>query len=158
MVKIYISCGNADTVYHVIERPDEKGDSCLFKQHSLSLPSPSAGVPSFPNYRLGELAGSPCDTLTALNENIRVEKEKILKVFPNPATDFVVIDYGFTDWNKGEVDLQISNELGQIVYEHKLPMYSGFQKINISSFANGFYTVYIKRGNAVVARVKMMKE
>ncbi len=156
--KIYISCGNADTVYHIIERPDEKGDSCLFRQHSLSLPSPSLGVPNFPNYRLGALTSSPCDTLTGLNEVERTEKEKILKIYPNPATDFVTIDYGFTNWSKGEISLEITNELGQIVHQQKLPMYSGFQKIETSSFATGLYTTYIKRNNQIVATTKFAKQ
>lgn len=147
--KIYESCGNGETVYHVIDRPDEKGDSCLFKQHAIQLLSPSAGVPNFPNYRLGALTGSPCDTLTGLNDIERAEKEKILKVFPNPATDFITIDYGFTDWSKGDIELEIVNELGHIVYLQKLPMYSGFQKINVSLFASGVYNVFIKRGAAV---------
>ncbi len=156
--KIYISCGNGDTVYHVIERPDEKGDSCLFRQHSLSFPSPSLGVPSFPNYRLGALPASACDTLTGLNEVARAEKEKILKLYPNPATDFVTIDYGNNDWNKGAVSLEITNTLGQIVYSRELPMYSGFQKIDVHAFATGFYTACIKRNGALVAIAKFVRE
>lgn len=156
--RIYISCGNGDTVYHVIERPDEKGDSCLFKQHSLSLPSPSFGVPNFPNYRLGALPGSPCDTLTGLNETARALKEKILKVFPNPASNMVTVDYGFTDWSKGDVRLTISDELGRVVYEQPLPKYSGFQNINVSTLAAGTYFVYLKRNGNTIAGEKMMKE
>src|SRR5207247_1684286 len=61
--KIYISCGNSDTVYHVINQPDLKGYSCEFRQHAIHLSRPSLGVPSFPNYRTGALNRSPCDTL-----------------------------------------------------------------------------------------------
>lgn len=155
--KIYESCGNSARVYHVIERPNEKGDSCLFMQHSIHLPTSSLGVPNFPNYRLGALPGSPCDTLTGLNEIERAEKERLLRVFPNPATDFVTIDYGFTDWSKGEVNLEIANELGQIVYSQNPPMYSGFQKIDVSQFSTGIYTAHIRRGNQVVGSVKFGK-
>jgi hypothetical protein len=82
--KIYESCGNGEKVYHVIERPDEKGDSCLFRQSYIQLPTFSGGVPNFPNYRLGALAGSPCDTLTSINE--QAAQEQTIKVFPNPAS------------------------------------------------------------------------
>ncbi len=153
--KIYSSCGNTEWVYHVIDRPDLKGDSCLFRQHGIELPSFCAGVPNFINYRLGALVGSGCDTLTGVDE--MVEKEKLLKVYPNPATDFAGIDYGFTNWSKGEVSLEISNELGQVVYAQLLPRYSGFQKINVSEFASGFYTAYIKRSNQIVATAKFQK-
>jgi hypothetical protein len=156
--KIYISCGNSMPVYHVINTPDEQGDSCHFLQHSLHLPSPSLGVPHFPNYRLGPLSGSACDTLTGLDDEARAAKEQILKVFPNPAKDVVTIDYGFTNWNKGEVQLEITNALGQVVYEQHVPMYSGFQRLDVAEFAAGVYTTYIKRNNSIVAISKFVKE
>jgi hypothetical protein len=86
--KIYISCGNADADYHVINNPNGKGDSCNFVQHGVILPTPSGNVPCFPNYRLGALPGSACDTLSGLNEVQRSEKEHIIRVYPNPATDY----------------------------------------------------------------------
>jgi WD40 repeat protein len=156
--KIYISCGNSELDYHVIKNPDGKGDSCSFAQHSILLTSPSVCVPYFPNYRLGALTGSACDTITGLNEVARAAKEQILKVFPNPATDITTVDYGFTDWNKTQPNLEICNTLGQTVYSQVLPMYSGFQKIDVSRFADGMYTVFIKRDNVVVATQKLVKQ
>jgi hypothetical protein len=156
--KIYISCGNADTAFHVINTPDLKGDSCGFVQRGAHLPSFCNSVPNFPNYRLGALTGSACDTITDLNEIARAEKERILKVFPNPTSDVITIDYGFTDWNKGEVSLEVSNDVGQIVYTQKLPMYSGFQKLDVSKYATGLYTTYIKRNEQIIAVQKFAKE
>ena len=156
--KIYISCGNADSVYHVINNPNYKGALCNFVEHGTHLQSVSCGVPSFPNYRLGALAQSQCDSLSTATQDIRDTKEQILKVFPNPAVDVITIDYGFTDWNKGPVSLQITDALGQVVYTQPLPMYSGFQRIDISSFAAGLYNVAIKRSGATVAVSKLVKE
>lgn len=158
--KIYESCGNSETVYHVIDRPDEPGDSCLFRQHGLELPSYCLGVPSFPNYRLGALAGSGCDTLnTDVSHEPRAMRENQIQVFPNPASGVVTVDYGFTDWSKkGWVSLQIVNELGQLVYEQPLPQYSGFQKVNVSGLVSGVYHVLIKRDNAVIGVSKFSKD
>jgi hypothetical protein len=156
--KIYIACGNGEFDYHVINNPDSAGVACNFAQHAISLPTPSGGVPNFPNYRLGALTGSACDTISGLDEVARAAKEQILNVFPNPAADYTVIDYGYLDWNKGAASLVITNALGQPVYQQQLPMYSGYQKIDISHFASGMYMAFIKRGAGVVAVAKFVKE
>lgn len=156
--KIYESTGNGEYDYHVIQEPDKKGDSCQFDQHGLILSSFCITVPTFPNYRLGRLVGSTCDTISTAIDEVKAQREKILNIYPNPTTDIVTIDYGFTDWTKGEIQLQISNELGQTVYNAPVPMYSGFQKINVSSFAAGMYTARIMRQNSVVAVSKFVKQ
>ena len=73
-------------------------------------------------------------------------------------SDIGIIDYGFIDWGKGEVWLHIVNELGQQVYEQRLPMYSGFQKITVTSFARGAYTVNVKQGNQLIASERFIKQ
>jgi hypothetical protein len=62
--KIYSSSTNGVKSLHVIHRPDEPGLACQYQQHGIALPTyNSFSMPSFPNYRLGPLDGSPCDTL-----------------------------------------------------------------------------------------------
>ncbi len=157
--KIYINSTNGTQTLHVINRPDQKGDSCLFARHSFDLHTfNESSLPNFPNYRLDALQGSPCDTLSTMTTEVRSIKEKILKVFPNPASDIVTVDYGFTDWNKGAVSLEITDALGQLVYTQSLPMYSGYQRLDVSRFASGLYNVAIKRSGAAVAVAKLVKE
>jgi hypothetical protein len=157
--KIYIS-GSSGTYYlSVIDSADNPDSACNFLDQSMHIPTLIDGVPYNPNYRLGALTGSPCDTdtVSGLNEVARAAKERILKVFPNPAEDYTVVDYGFTDWSKGPVSLEICNSIGQTVYQQQLPMYSGYQKIDISPFASGMYMAFIKRGGGVVATAKFVK-
>jgi len=61
--KLYID--GAPTRYmHVINKPNEMGQACDVRQHSILLPEYlGASLPYYPNYRLGPLDGSPCDTL-----------------------------------------------------------------------------------------------
>ena len=62
--RIYINNTNGVRSLHVIENPDEPGEACGVKQHSFWLPTYNRfSLPNFPNYRLGPLDGSPCDTL-----------------------------------------------------------------------------------------------
>jgi hypothetical protein len=160
--KIYISGGNGIYYLHVINQPDLKGDSCNFIAYGFRLPTENTeGIPNFPNYRLGPLIGSPCDTLYKTDTTLAVNpspKERDLQVYPNPAANYAIIDYGFTDWGKGPVNLAITNALGQQVYEQSLPMYSGFQRIDVSKFAPGMYTAIIKRSTGIVATARFVKE
>ena len=62
--KIYICSNSSVDKLHVIEDPDSAGLSCHLRQHAVNLPTLNLGsVPNHPNYRLGPLDGSGCDTL-----------------------------------------------------------------------------------------------
>jgi hypothetical protein len=62
--KIYSSSTNSVTSLHVMHNPDEPGLECQYQQHGIELPNRNAySMPTFPNYRLGPLDGSACDTL-----------------------------------------------------------------------------------------------
>lgn len=153
--KIYISSYNTTYYMAVINNPDAAGAACNF-QDTVKVPSFIKGLPCYPNYRLGTLPGSICDTLTGINDI--ADKEKLLNIFPNPASDIATIDYGYTDWSKGEVTIELTNNLGQTVHSQSLPMYSGFQKLEVSNYPSGSYTVYIKRKGLVVATGRLVKE
>jgi len=62
--KIYVVTSSGSRTLYVINDPDEPGLSCNFEQPGLRLPCRTANTaPNFPNYRLGPLDGSSCDTL-----------------------------------------------------------------------------------------------
>lgn len=62
--RIYGTATNSMRSLHVIKDPDEKGLDCHFVNHGIMLPKVNSfSVPNHPNYRLGPLDGSPCDTL-----------------------------------------------------------------------------------------------
>lgn len=89
--KIYISTAGPSPYFHVIESPNSPGLACNVMQHALRLPFVNAGVPNMPNYRLGALAGSPCDTLIMNSVQQPAKDLAPLHVFPNPAqTHFTI--------------------------------------------------------------------
>ncbi|MFN0036010.1 MAG: hypothetical protein ACKVUS_13185 [Saprospiraceae bacterium] len=62
--KIYYATTNSTLSMHLIHNPDLPGHAADVEQHGLSLPKYNSGTMClFPNYRLGEWEGSPCDTL-----------------------------------------------------------------------------------------------
>jgi hypothetical protein len=74
--KIYYSVfGSNGFTLSVIHEPDKKGLDCNVEQHGIILSSLTEGtLPFFPNYRLGPLKGSSCDTIiTSSHEYIKQE-------------------------------------------------------------------------------------
>ena len=63
--RIYIIPPAGSSKYmHVIERPDLPSPDCRFTQHSVYLEkSNGRSAPNIPNFRLGPIDGSACDTL-----------------------------------------------------------------------------------------------
>ncbi|MEE9438185.1 MAG: hypothetical protein V3V14_04240, partial [Saprospiraceae bacterium] len=70
--KIYISTtAGSNRVMGKINNPNIKGIGCDMDQHSVFLNTSYArGMPNFPNFRLGPLDGSSCDTLGIDNHPI----------------------------------------------------------------------------------------
>ncbi|MBL0309214.1 MAG: T9SS type A sorting domain-containing protein [Bacteroidetes bacterium] len=82
-----------------------------------------------------------------------------IKVYPNPASTEITLDYTSIDWaQQGELSIVLMNSLGQIIHHEKLPMYSVFQRIDVSKFPVGFYLAHIKRNNTTIATSKFAKQ
>lgn len=60
---IYSRPLNGQNCMHRIKHPERGGTACEFEQNYYQLEYPYANMPHFPNFRLGPLDGSPCDTL-----------------------------------------------------------------------------------------------
>jgi hypothetical protein len=66
--KIYIPTANGSRTLHVIHDPDTYG-LCQYQNHGIRLRCYNSGsLPNIPQYRLGPLDGSPCDTLGLNND------------------------------------------------------------------------------------------
>lgn len=61
--RIFWGTGNGTKYNQVIHRPDLPGFAANMQQHGIQLNGYAVGQPHFPNYRLGPLEGSSCDTI-----------------------------------------------------------------------------------------------
>lgn len=63
--KIYMGSYGGCKNLHVVNHPERAGLACNFKQHGISLCTfhKGGGLPNVPNYRLGSIDGSICDSL-----------------------------------------------------------------------------------------------
>ena len=62
--KLYITTSYSGHYFHVIHDPNKRGIDCNFEQRGIEWPvMKGLTIPNFPNYRLGPIDGSSCDTL-----------------------------------------------------------------------------------------------
>jgi hypothetical protein len=153
--KIYLATMNSTLAWHVIDSPDNQGTACNVLQHSITLPSYNNGtMPNHPNYNLGPLIGSPCDTLTGLSE-AHTQKPLVLKVFPNPVFgNELEITYSLEQNMQGA--LEILHATGKLVYERTLPQWSSYQRLHLPELSSGVYLVKLSSGNKITT-VKFIK-
>ncbi len=90
--KIYLNATNSVSSLHVIDQPNEAGAACNVIQRGLDLPALNRfSLPNFPNYRLGRLEGSPCDTLDFTSTAGVPASEAAVRVYPNPNEGYFTV-------------------------------------------------------------------
>ena len=151
--KIYIGTGNSTLHLHVINQPDSAGLACDLVQHGVPLPAYNFNsLPNHPNYFLGALAGSPCDTLTSLATELIINHK--LNVFPNPNNGYFTL--GFNPQKEVGI-LEIFDAMGRRVYIEKVAQWSQYKKVDITNLPPGIYYCRIN-WEEDVASVKIVKE
>ena len=95
-----------------------------------------------PNYQLGALAGSACDTLTGIEQWQQYNSISSLRIIPNPNDGRFAVSYQLPQ-NKDGL-LTITNELGEIMYSERRPQWSTLCNINVSRLPMGIYLVTLE--------------
>lgn len=134
--KIYIGTSASCYNLHYIDEPDSAGLACDVIQNTFAISSTNHTVPTYPNYDLGRWVGSPCDTLVGVNEN---EQDNYpIKVFPNPASDFITINYKILPNETAQFVLY--NTMGEIV--NKKNLFGSFKSllVHTNNLRNGVYS------------------
>ena len=155
--KIYISSGSGVIDMHVIDFPDNLGLSCDVQQHAIRLPCYYVrGNVNHPNYYLGALAGSPCDTLTSSVE--LQEHDFRFSVSPNPSSGHFKIMYLLPQNQKGKLEVFDMN--GRQVYDLHLPQWSTIQDVSLpTSVTSGIYQCVISSADMKVnKKIAVFKE
>jgi hypothetical protein len=107
-------------------------------------------MPNFPNFRLGALKGSPCDSLgieagvTVSTAPLTPPKEDFkLSVFPNPATDYTLLL-----WESPLAEttvLDVSDAIGQVIFHTILPKETTYYKLPLQNLPVGVYITTLHR-------------
>jgi hypothetical protein len=153
--KIYITTGNGTLTMHTIDSPDSMGVACNVLQHNIALPSYNLTNPNHPNYNLGPLIGSGCDTLTSINEEY-INPTLTLQAHPNPVGGApVTISYKLAPNQPGK--LQIIDLAGKVVFTQVLPPWSSTQKVSLEGLSSGVYVMQLLSGG-IKTQIKLIKQ
>jgi len=150
--KIYLNYTNSDNSLHVIHNPNEQGVSCDVEQHGIELPTSNFSLPSYPNYRLGALAGSICDSLIT-STNIPIVSNNTITLFPNPVQDYVKVN--FDQLPDGHVDFILYNSLGKKVIQKTLEVKEEHH-LSLNENADGVYFYTIVQENKIIKNGKLI--
>ena len=153
--KIYITSGSGVQHIHEMNYPDSAGVACDLQQHAIFLDMWNfRAVPNHPNYHLGPVFGSVCDSLSVGQEEYYSQIQNF-QISPNPLKDGPLqIMYLLPQNLPGLFEVYDLN--GKIIYQQKLPPWSSMQSINLPNLRAGLYSCVIRSGGSVASR-KLLK-
>ena len=154
--KIYGNCTSTVPRLHVIHEPDKKGIACNVEQHGIQLYGRNAfSLPHFPNYRLGKLEGSACDTLSSVHTPGQ-RPEEIARVYPNPAKDRLTITYSIH--NSGSYCFEIRDAAGKLHFEKAWDVPLQEQSFSLGALPAGIYIYTLRLENGRTQSGKLVIE
>ncbi len=112
------------------------------------------GLPNMPNYNLGALVGSECDTLSINDTTDVVEvmgEENPIYLYPNPASDKIFISGNYDKTLPFEVIIYNSAGLIQAVYRE-----NNINYIDASALSAGIYLFKILQQNIELHKDKIL--
>ena len=142
--KIYITSTSSVIHLHEINYPDSAGALCNVNLHNVLINNYNYHtVPNHPNYYLGRLVGSPCDTLTGIHDLAAYDFR--FSISPNPNNGNFKIMYLLPQNKSGT--LQIFDITGKEIYHQNLPPWSTAKYISLPKIADGVYQCTIISNN-----------
>ncbi|MBX7242942.1 MAG: T9SS type A sorting domain-containing protein [Bacteroidia bacterium] len=151
--KIYLTGGGK--YLHTINNPNLKGSLCNIELHNIELRNVGRTPPNFPNFRLGALSGSGCDTLTSVGEPIK--DIGYASIYPNPARSDAAISWRLPS-GVSAATLQITGSLGQMVCTEILPAPKGKISLPLAHLPKGMYFYRIFHSEGQLYSGKLWKE
>ncbi len=110
--RIFIAPQASEPYLHVIEPSDNVPNVAQVQFEGFAMPSRiQRTIPHYPNYNLGSIANSPCDTLLISSAEDVPKEPARLRLYPNPAKDIAVIEMDFS----GHKHLTLYDALGRPV-------------------------------------------
>ncbi len=154
--KIYITTGNGTQHIHEMNYPDSAGVACDVQQHAIFLNAWNfRAVPNHPNYYLGPVIGSVCDTLVHVGLQQHENEVQNFKLSPNPSKDGLIKIIYLLPQNKQGI-FEVYDLNGKIVYTNTLSPWSSLQYFYLSFLESGLYQCVIRSGKSIATQKLMI--
>ncbi len=160
--KIIINSSNTVRFIHTIDQPDSPGLACNVLQHNIALPTfNGASMPNYPNFRLGPVDGSACDTLgidVGLAEPPKqaTNVQPALEVYPNPAGNYCNIGFGSTLKQDGILIVHDLN--GRTMFETPLQKATIGYTLKTEGWPATMYLCTVYEGSKAKGSIRFVKE
>jgi hypothetical protein len=154
--EIIISTFGATRRLHCITKPNIRGVGCDFMQGCIKSDSTNhyfgGSLPNYPNFRLGVLKGSECDTIREAQPPTVSDG---LIIYPNPSNEWLMLN---GKWLMGNTNVAVYNIVGQKQLSFTFQNSKGFETINVLALANGMYVLQIIDAAGTKHNCKFVKE
>ncbi len=132
--------------FHQLDSPDAGSVSDIgFNAKKVELPVTNVRtLPYFPNFRLYDLQGSPCDTLGIDGATVATEtivRNLKMRVFPNPASDQITI---LLPESPQPTQVLLYDLQGRKLRETSIPSHEKQVHLSLASLTNGAYMLIWK--------------
>ncbi len=138
-----------DSVYNqynmnlgVINYPDSNGHSCSFQPFSFFLGGRRnyVGLPNNPNYQLGPVVGSVCDSLTSGITTSQFENSKLFTFYHH---DWQIVFINAQGLEGRKYILNVVNILGHLIYKEEGNLDSHYytHDLSMQGLADGVYII-----------------
>ena len=138
----------------VINNPNNLDTACHFQPFSFYLAGKRTywGLPNNPNYDLGPVVNSACDSLFNSVEHIS-KQNLVLTIYPNPTTGIITLNRILSDYSGCTID--VFDFQGRHCYSSILDVsISPIQK-NLSLLKNGSYILRIQCDGVMINSMKL---
>jgi hypothetical protein len=150
--RIYFHPQASECYLHLIEPGDNQPDTAMVRFEGLQLPKRiQRTMPHYPNYELGPLVNSDCDTLMISSIKDEILNLGELKLYPNPAFEEITIDVGW----EGAKTIILVNALGVVVKE--INTTAKQINIDVSYLPKGIYFTKVLEQDQLRGSMKWIK-
>jgi hypothetical protein len=130
----------------VINSPNVLGAGCNFTPISFYLGGHRTywGLPNNPDYEMGPLTSSFCDTITTSTNQSYIFNYP-LSIFPNPTTSNSQLTFTYPSSGSGR-EIVVNDINGKEMERYVLPMWSSRQIVKLPEMARGVYVARVIGG------------